>query len=97
MSLELLNLEVGILTIPGGQPAEGAAVWRRVSLQDDRLVLRAEAPSTFGPSQCPWVWPLVAFTSHVAHLIKRMFDCVNVTVKVFLLPSVVSKEPVGTL
>ena len=72
-------------------------MWRRVSLQDDRLVLRAEAPSTFSPSQCPWVWPLVAFTSHVAHLIKRMFDRVNVTVKVFLLPSVVSKEPVGTL
>ena len=85
--LELFNLAAGPSKIPGGQPVEGAAVWRRVFLQDGRQVLRAEMPSAFGPSQRPWVWALVTFTSHVAHSIKGMSDHVNVTVKVIYLPS----------
>ena len=76
-------------------------VW--LFLQDCRQVLRQKYPRSVRflsvrptrRTRCPFVWSLVTFTAHVHHLIKEVFDSVNITVKVTLLPFVMSKEPVG--
>lgn len=105
--MELSNLEVDTLKILGqvySVERLGTAQFKRAcffriagrhSGQKYRRSVRFLSVRPTRRPRCPFVWSLVTFTAHVHHLIKEMFDSVNITVKVTLLPFVMSKEPVG--